>query len=537
MSNTTSSKSKMHPGHSDRTMKWWHLSLLGVACTIGTGYFLGSGIGIRLTGPSILLSFLWAATATYIAFDALARMTAAEPMEGSFRSYAKKAFGSWAGFSSGWIYWSAEVLITGSQMTALSLFSRFWFPNIPLWVFAAGYSSLALAVILSGTKGFERVEHIMAALKIIAIGLFLVLASGALLGWFDAAKEPQSVGQAFATPFPGGFTGWWSSLIYAFYSFGGIEVMGLMAMRLRRPKEAPKAGKVMLIGLTALYLFSLLLAVWLMSWQNVPEKKSPFVSSLANFHLPFVPHVFNGAFILAGFSTMIASLFAVTNIMVTLAKDKDAPPLFKKTVWKRPLPAIGFTTAGMVMSIVFSFAMPHSVYEYFTTAAGLMLLSNWLFILMSAGKILELSTWGQVKRWIGFFLIAAAMIGTVSHATSRPGLWISLSFLLFIGLITLIKTRIGGRNRERSGKQQSKRMHAKITTEPDQRQPGDDRYRRKDSWGHEFPEYAGHSGHREIPNHNTRDDTAAVIKQLSSVGYGGRFGENGPVDAEPKQDG
>jgi L-asparagine transporter-like permease len=537
MSNTTSSKSKDSPESHENTMKWWQLSLLGVACTIGTGYFLGTGIGIRLTGPSILLSFLWAATATYIVFDALSRMTAAEPMEGSFRSYAKKAFGPWAGFSSGWVYWSAEVLITGSQMTALALFSRFWFPNVPLWMFAAGYSVLALVVILSGTKGFERVEHVMAVLKISAILLFLALAGGALLGWFDATKTPQSVGEAFATPFPGGFTGWWSSLIYAFYSFGGIEVMGLMAIRLRQPKEAPKSGKVMITTLTVVYLASLLLAIWLMSWQALPEKKSPFVTSLSHFQLPFVPHVFNGVFILAGFSTMIASLFAVTNIMVTMAKDKDAPPLFRKTFRKRPLPAIGFTTAGMLLSIAFSFAMPNSVYEYFTTAAGLMLLSNWLFILISSGKILELSRWGQIKRWIGFSLIVTAMIGTVSHATSRPGLWISLSFLTVIGAITFILTRIRRRKREPSEEQHPKGLDAKVTTEADKGQTGQDRYRRKNPWGHEFPENAGHSGHGEVPDHNTGDNSAAIIQQLSSVGDSGRFGKNGPVDAEPKQDG
>ena len=38
---------------SKRRLKWWR-SLLGIGCTIGTGYFLGSGIGIKLTGPSMV---------------------------------------------------------------------------------------------------------------------------------------------------------------------------------------------------------------------------------------------------------------------------------------------------------------------------------------------------------------------------------------------------------------------------------------------------------------------------------------------------
>jgi L-asparagine transporter-like permease len=518
-----------------KPMKWWHLSLLGVACTIGTGYFLGSGIGIRLTGPSILLSFLWAAAATYIVFDALSRMTAAEPLEGSFRSYAKKAFGRWAGFSSGWAYWSAEVLISGSQMTALSLFSRYWFPQIPLWVFASGFALLGLIVVLSGTRGFERVEHVMAALKIAAILLFLVLAAGAVLGWFDGAKKPQTPAQAFGTPFPGGFTGWWSSLIYAFYSFGGIEVMGLMAMRLRRPEEAPKAGRVMLALLTCVYLASLGFAIWLLPWGSLPEKKSPYVVSLSGVHLSFVPHVFNGIFILAGFSTMAASLFAITNIMVTLAKDRDAPPALSRKVKHRPFAALGFTAAGMALSILLSFAMPESVYEYFTTAAGLMLLSNWLFILMSAGRILKMSRWGQFKRWTGILLIGTAMVGTAAHAATRPGLWISLSFLLLIGIVTLIVSRI--RRKHSSGGEHEKRLDAEISAKADQGKPGHHGNRRQDPGGDVLSKYAGHARHREVPNHNSRHDTAAIVEQLAPVGDGSRLGQDGPIDAEPKQDG
>ncbi|KIL34524.1 transporter [Cohnella kolymensis] len=434
--------SKKNHAPREQPLKWWQLSLLGVACTIGTGYFLGSGIAIKMTGPSILFSFLLAAIATYFVFDALARMTAAEPIQGSFRSFAKKAYGQWAGFSSGWVYWVSEMLISGSQMTALSLFTRYWLPDVPMWIFAAGYSILGVGVILLGTKGFESIEHILAVMKLAAIVMFLVLAAAALLGWIHGDTEPQRFGEAFDTMFAAGFIGWWSALIYAFYAFGGIEILGIMALRLRDPRDAPKAGKVMLILLTTLYISSLLLAIWLVSWRVFDATESPFIVALRHFDLPFVPHLFNGVLIIAGFSTMVASLFAVTNMMVTLAKDNDAPRLLAKSVKKRPLLAISFTTLGMILSIVIAFLLPERVYEYFTTAAGLMLLYNWLFILFSSGRILDLSALGQTKRWLGIVIIIAAVIGTVTHRTSRPGLWISLLFLLIIGGVTLIMKRV-----------------------------------------------------------------------------------------------
>lgn len=146
-------------------MKWWQLSLLGIACTIGTGYFMGSGIGIKMGGSSVILLFILAGLVTYIVFDVLARMTADNPQKGSFQAYAKNAFGRWAGFSSGWVYWSSELLIMGSQLTALSLFARLWLPGMPLWLLACGFAILGLIVIFFGTKVFEGAENVFAILK------------------------------------------------------------------------------------------------------------------------------------------------------------------------------------------------------------------------------------------------------------------------------------------------------------------------------------------------------------------------------------
>jgi len=107
-------------------LAWWQLSLIGVGCIIGTGFFLASSIAIKMTGHSVILAFIMAASATYIVFEALAKMSANDPQKGSFRTYAKKAYGRWAGFSSGWVYWCSEILIIGSQLTAISILSRFW---------------------------------------------------------------------------------------------------------------------------------------------------------------------------------------------------------------------------------------------------------------------------------------------------------------------------------------------------------------------------------------------------------------------------
>ncbi|MBD8071503.1 amino acid permease [Bacillus sp. PS06] len=428
-------KEKKSQNQSKGSMKWWQLSLFGVGCTIGTGFFLGSSIAITKSGPAVLLLFILAAIGTYFVFDALAKMTASDPQKGAFRTYAKKAFGHWAGFSIGWVYWASEMLIMGSQLTALSIFSQFWFPSVPLWIFACVYAVLGIIVLLIGIKWLNRIEGFLAVIKIAAILMFIIIAGAGLLGAFGGSTDvnmPTTMSEFFPRP----FLGLWSALIFAFYAFGGIEIMGLMATQLKNPNEAPKAGKIMILLLTIIYVASIGLAVIMVSWDSFNTEKSPFVTALKNYDLPFIPHLFNSALIIAGFSTMAAALFGVTSILVNLSEDGDAPRFFsKKGKLKIPLPALGLTTAGLVTSIVLSLLMPDSIYEYITTGAGLMLLYNWAFILMSANRNLKPGFLDRMKYYTGLLLILLAVTGTILTKESRPGFFISLGFIVIIGSI------------------------------------------------------------------------------------------------------
>jgi L-asparagine transporter-like permease len=422
-------------------LKWWQLSLIGVGCTIGTGYFLGSTIGIKITGPSIVFSFILAAIGTYIVYNLLAKMTAEDPQDGSFCYYANKAFGRWAGFSCGWNYWSSNILIMGSQLTALSILSRFWFPHVPLWLFAAGYAILSIIVVLTGTSGFDKVENLLAIIKTAAIFMFIILASAALFGWIHGDPKHPGIPNSTQELFPEGFKGFWASLIYAFYAYGGIEVIGLMATRLKKKEDAPKAGIIMLILLVVIYVISLGLAVTMVAHGAFDEKESGFVTALDKYNLAFFPHVFNGAIIIAGFSTMTASLFGVTTLLVTLAEGGDAPKFFSKKLkkWKElPIASLGLATLGLLASIITALLLPGKIYEYITTAAGILILFNWSFIIISALKILEAKVWGKLLAFIGLALILAAISGTLMEKSIRFGFFVSIMFAVIIGIVAFI---------------------------------------------------------------------------------------------------
>ena len=138
---------------------------------------------------------------------------------------------------------------------------------------------------------------------------------------------------------------------------------------------------------------------------------------------------------------MTASLFGVTTLLVTLADGGDAPALFSKKLKKRkelPLPSLGLAAIGLIASIVTALLLPGKIYEYITTAAGILILFNWSFIIISALRILKIKIWGKMLALIGIALILSAVSGTLMDKSIRMGFFVSLLFVAIIGLVAFI---------------------------------------------------------------------------------------------------
>jgi L-asparagine transporter-like permease len=340
------------------------------------------------------------------------------------------------------VYWSAEMLIMGSQLTALALFAQFWFPEVPLWMFTAGFACLGLVIILLGVKKVEQMENLFGVMKAAAIVMFIIVAGAAMFGWIGDGGSGLELQNPISDLLPIEGKGLWLALLFAFYGFGGIEVMGLMAKELRDPKDAPKSGNIMLITLTFLYVLSFYLVLKMVPAEAIDPNESPFLTALKQYDLPWVPHVFNSILIIAGFSTMVASLYAVTTMLVSLAEEGDAPRIFsRKGKWGIPLPAFGLTTLVVAISIVIAMLLPEKLFEYITTAAGLMLLYTWIFILASSLKLMSRTAWNLIQTLIALFLILFAISGTLFDDVSRIGFFVSLGFILLIASAAFVKRK------------------------------------------------------------------------------------------------
>lgn len=439
--------------HKGKEMRWWDLALIGTGAVIGAGFFLGTALSIHLAGPSLLLLYLLGGLTAFLVFNSLADMSLHDPQPGSFRVYARKAFGPSVGFISGWMYWLAGILIMSSEVAALSIFTRYWFPGIPLFVFAAFYSLLALSINLKGVRDFGRIESLFGLVKTSSLLIFIIFGLFYVTGLINPLPYtgPQTLPLIASRWLPNGLLGVWPAMIFVLFSYGGIEIMGIMATELKNPKEVGRSGRVMLAALTLIYSAALLLALLMVPLDRISVAESPFVSALSIFNFGFIDSLLNLLIISAAFSTMVGALFAVTNVIVSLAEDGDAPRyLIGRNRRGVALPALSLSGLGLGGAVLLSFLLPNAFYEYLTTAAGVMLIMNWIIILSSQIKNNSFYTKQNLKEryqvpgypyssYGAMAVIFATIIGATLMPLQRTGVFVSLAFVLLIAVASKLR--------------------------------------------------------------------------------------------------
>lgn len=114
-----------------QTLSSAQLSMIAIGGAVGTGLFLGSAFAISFAGPSVLLSSSIGALIALLLMGALAEMTVAHPTSGSFGAYAEHYLSPLAGFLVRYSYWSAVVFAVGTEVTAIAVYMRLWYPDVP----------------------------------------------------------------------------------------------------------------------------------------------------------------------------------------------------------------------------------------------------------------------------------------------------------------------------------------------------------------------------------------------------------------------
>ncbi|MCL5116393.1 MAG: amino acid permease [Firmicutes bacterium] len=364
------------------------LTLLTIGGIMGSGLFMASGLAIRHAGPIVLAMYALGALVMILEINALAEMSIATPTPGSFLVFTRKVLGPGWTFVSGWIFWFSSVLTMSSEVTAAALFSRFWFPGMPLWVWSLIYSALIIAINFISVRGFGTIEGFMAGVKTLAVLVFIVLGGLMLLHVVPTRHAMPSVGAMLTGH--GGWVpnGWYHAMpamILVLFAYAGTGVIGLAAAEAKDPKRTlGTAIRNTVVLVTIMFLGSIFVVLTLSPWSTQSDSVSPFIVALRASTLPYASTVMNLVLLFAVLSTMNAALYSNVRVLYSLAQQGEAPKALGR-LNKKGLPtrAIWTSAALLALTILLAYVLPKKAYSYLVTATGFQAMFIWLMVLLT----------------------------------------------------------------------------------------------------------------------------------------------------------
>ncbi|MFC4704790.1 MULTISPECIES: amino acid permease [Paraburkholderia] len=421
------------------------LSMIAIGGAIGTGLFLGSGFAIGFAGPSVLVSYAIGALIALLLMGCLAEMTVAHPTSGSFGAYAEHYIGPLAGFLVRYAYWSSIVFAVGTEVTAIAVYMKYWFPAIPGWYWIVGFSAALIGVNVVSVKVFGVVEYVFSMLKIAAIVAFIVLGAWVVFG----APSGSGIGFANYTShggfFPKGVWGMWVAVIVSIFSYLSIEMIAVAAGEAHDPHKAvTRAFRATMLRLVFFYLLTLALMLAIVPWTAAGTNGSPFVKVMAATHVPGAAGVINFVILVAALSAMNSQLYITTRMMFSLSRAGYAPKrLGQLNAQGVPVAALLLSAIGIALATVLNVLYPDASFMLMMSVSMFGAMFTWLMIFVThvffrrqhAGRTLAFRMWGYpVTSLLGAGLMTAALLTTFVTREFRMTLLCGVPFLVALTL-------------------------------------------------------------------------------------------------------
>ncbi|SEI43131.1 amino acid permease [Frateuria terrea] len=327
-----------------------HITFMALGMCIGAGLFLGSASTIKLAGPSVLIAYLFGGAMIFVIMRALGEMAAHEPIAGSFSTYAHKYLGPYAGYLTGWNYWVLMMGVGIAESTAVGIYMKDWFPELPQWIWAFASVVMIGGLNLMAVKVYGELEFWFALIKVLTVVLMILGGFGMIwLGWGNAG-QPVGISNLWTHGgwFPNGFTGMVLALPVLVFSFGGIETIGMAAAEAAHPERTiPKAVNSVIWRILIFYVGALFVIMAIYPWNELGTQGSPFVTTFAKLGIPQAAGLINFVVITAALSSFNSTTFSGSRMLHSLASKGQAPAAMGR------LSASGVPVRGVLVTIFF----------------------------------------------------------------------------------------------------------------------------------------------------------------------------------------
>ncbi len=369
-----------------RAISHRQIQLMAIGGAIGVGLFLGSSDAIHDAGPAVILCYLVAGAVVFLMLRALGEMAMDTPISGSFASYAGRMIGPWAGYATGWAYWLMWMTTVMAEVTAIGIYSQYFFPDLAQWIPALAAVVLLVGVNLASVRLFGEVEFWFALIKVIAILAFI--ASGVSIVVFGIGDLPRvAVSNLWSHGgfFPNGALGPLLALQIVTYAFIGVELIGVTAGEARDPKrELPLAINRVAWRILLFYVGAIVVILVLIPWNHVTKDVSPFVIAWEGLGIAAAAGILNGVVLTSALSSSNSGVFASGRMLRSLAGAGQAPrrlePLSRAHV---PARALAVSGAALLIAVVLNVVVPEKAFTMITSVATVAVLWVWAVIVIT----------------------------------------------------------------------------------------------------------------------------------------------------------
>lgn len=439
-----------------RGLKNRHIQLIALGGAIGTGLFLGIAQTIGMAGPSVILGYAIGGLIAFFIMRQLGEMVVEEPVTGTFSHFANRYWSGLAGFMSGWNYWVLYVLVGMAELTAVGIYIKYWWPDVPTWASAAVFFVLINAINMFQVKIYGEMEFWFSLIKVAAI--VSMIGFGAWMLATGNGGPDASVANLwqYGGFFPNGIGGLTLAMAVIMFSFGGLELVGITAAEADDPKRSiPKATNQVIYRILLFYVGALTILLSLYPWQKVVEGGSPFVMIFHALDSNVVATVLNVVVLTAALSVYNSCVYCNSRMLFGLAVQGDAPKTLLKVNRRGvPMKALGISALATGLSVLINYLMPGEAFGLLMALAVSALVINWGIIsithlkfrkaMRANGHATFFPSWGYpITNWVCLAFLAAILV--IMYMT--PGIRISVLLIpVWLGVLAvawLFKKRQG----------------------------------------------------------------------------------------------
>ncbi|KAH9884943.1 amino acid permease/ SLC12A domain-containing protein [Cubamyces lactineus] len=373
-----------------RAMKSRHLTMIAIGGTIGTGIFLSAGSAIATAGPaSALFSYFIVGIFCYAVVISLGEMAAYIPVSGTFAVFGTRFFSPALGFTLGWNYWLQ------CELTAAAVILQFWDPRITAWEWALIIVTPIFAMQLIHVRVYGESEYWFAMIKVLMIIVFIFV--GLIYDWggVHGRAGPGLANFRNGQAFVGGFSAFAQTFVYAFYSYGGVELVSLAAGESASPhKSVPRAIRATFFRIVIFYILTILTIGLNINYQDPTLLSSATSSNVAASPVTVVfqragfgaaAHVINAVLLTAVLSATNSCFYASSRMLLSMARAGHAPRIFG---WVN---SRGVPVPALLLSLAVSFV------TFLTTIWGEGVVFTWLLDLTGISSLLVWGTIGVIS--------------------------------------------------------------------------------------------------------------------------------------------